>query len=80
MTDPSTMLTSRCDVLDLLEAALVTRTLIVLAVGAGAIVTGTPIAISTRDGDDWVTLAGGPTIAVSTICGAAPSPPAKPGR
>ncbi|MEZ4402352.1 MAG: hypothetical protein R3B06_20170 [Kofleriaceae bacterium] len=58
---------SRCARLDQLEAAIVRRTPVELTLVDGSVIRGTPVAMATRAGDDWVTLTDGAVVGVSAI-------------
>ncbi len=58
---------SRCDTLDVIEAAIIRRAEVAVTTSHGDVFIGRPIAIATRDGDDHVTFTGDRVIAVGAI-------------
>jgi hypothetical protein len=58
---------SRCDTLDIIEAAILRSAEVAVTTASGEAFIGRPIAITTRDGDDHVTFIGDRVIAIGVI-------------
>lgn len=60
-------MTTRCDLLDLLEEAIILRRDVEIALVDGTTFTGRPLRIAARAGEDWVTFADDRVVGVGQI-------------